>query len=576
MIRWLTLLLFAWTAGAATLPPEDRRTPWEGRVGVYGGIPNTFLLTTYTNLYPSGGDDGNQIRAALLNCPSNQVVRCIGTFTVGGNIDYSLIGNGKIWTGVGINKTRILLTNGMIFMRPVESFSEGGLSNNFVNLSVDAIKGTNVLTVASVPAWLVVGGTYFLDCKNDTNLVYAYGTAENEFPAGSFRDNFGGTTNRGLCQIIWVTNIVGNNLHIEGLTSYNYSLSQTAQVAYCARTYPLQRCGIEHMTIEATYYFSGLDNIRMEQCANCWVKNVVSTNIPAQRHVMQMYSYRCEVRDSYMDNSHGYAAGQAYGVAAYYGTTACLTENNIFRQCHGAMSMDYGANGNAWAYNFELDGRADSRQSPAINAHGVHTYMNLFEGNYCNDKILLDWSHGSASHLTFLRNRVTGYQPPQFFQQVPVVIDFYSKHMNFLGNIWGVSGFHTNYIWSAPAGPCLAESRDIYRTGYFINWGCGFAGDVYDDITETDLFLAANWDAVTSTNNGIVLGGYTTNDVPQSLLYSSAPSWWPTGKLWPPYDPTMGNSASFTNIPAGYRWLQMTNAGAVVVPILNSTKLIVQ
>src|SRR5882672_7541388 len=60
------------TAFAAQIIPDNRKVAWQGNVGVVGGIPT--VTTIFTNLYPTGGDDGDMVRVAMARCPSNQVV----------------------------------------------------------------------------------------------------------------------------------------------------------------------------------------------------------------------------------------------------------------------------------------------------------------------------------------------------------------------------------------------------------------------------------------------------------------------------------------------------------------------
>jgi hypothetical protein len=90
-------------------------------------------------------------------------------------------------------------------------------------------------------------------------------------------------------------------------------------------------------------------------------------------------------------------------------------------------------------------------------------------------------------------------------------------------------------------------------------WVFGYnGGGAYDPLTKATAWRHMNWDAVTSTNNGVVWGtnSYT---LPDSLYLASKPAYF--GALtWPPVDPANPvYSSSRTNIPAGYRFINGTN-----------------
>jgi len=552
----LTLMLVATTVFAAQIIPDGRRVPWQGNVGVAGGIPT--VTTIFTNLYPTGGDDGDMIRVAMARCPSNQVVMlCPGTFTVGNDIDFQSIGSGKVMRGFSPERTRLILTNGYVYMRG-ERFSEEALTNS-VDLSADAVKGAAVIQLASMPSWIVVGGIYILDSLDDTNEVYAVDTSENETSRG-YREIMGAGP-RGRGQTVKVTAKSVDSISIEIPTYDTYPTSRLAQISQCgynpAQAKPLRRAGLESFTLEARYSYSSGDMVKMENCENSWIKNMVLTNVPGTIHLHSAFAYRCEIRDSVFTDSHFYGSGQAYGVALYHITSACLVENNIFKHLHGPLSVQYGSSGNVMAYNCILDGVSDSGQSPAISTHGVHAYMNLWEGNYCQDKVLFDWSHGSGGHNTLFRNRILGYQAPQTLDQTVVSIEYYNRHCNIVGNLLGYPGWHNTYSF-APPQTCQDVSRPIYKFGYFVNYGCGFSTR-FDTPAVTDALVAVNWDSVTATNNGIVLnGGFSTNDLPASLYLAGKPAFF--GSMpWPPFSVT-SPSLALTNLPAGWRYVWGTNS----------------
>lgn len=549
------LVLGVTSLGAAQIIPDTRRITWQGHVGVAGGIPN--VTTIYTNLYPSGEDDGDMIRAAMAYCPSNQVVMlCPGTFTVGGDIDFQRIGSGKVLRGYSPEKTKLVLTNGLIIMRGGQ-FSENALTNS-VDLAADAFKGSTMIELASMPSWVVVGGIYLLDSLDDTNEVYAVGTSENETARG-YREIMGAGA-RGRGQIVKVTARAGNAISVEIPLYDTYRTSFVAQISQCgydaSYVNSLRRSGIENFTIENAYDEVSGNSIKMENAENSWIRNVVVTNCPGGIGAQVSFSYRCEIRDSLFVDSHRYGSGQAYGVALYHLSSACLIENNVFQRLHVATSCQYGASGNVIGYNCIMESKADSGQAPSISTHGVHAYMNLWEGNWCQTKVLFDWSHGSAGYNTVFRNRILGYRSPATLDQCAISIEYYSRHCNVVGNVLGAAGWHNAYLFAPPL-TCQDVSKPIYKLGYFVNYGCGFSTR-YDTLPVNDTLIAVNWDTVTATNNGLVLNGFATSDVPASLYLPSKPAFF-GGSPWPVFNGPAA-STSITNLPAGWRYTQLTNA----------------
>src|SRR5439155_19015149 len=190
---------------------------------------------------------------------------------------------------------------------------------------------------------------------------------------------------------------------------YTFQVSRDAKLTESAYdpsfSHPRMRCGVEDIWLEHTGG-TGDNMIKFENCDQCWIKNIVSTNVTHNCHVQTYYSYRCEVRDSTFWGSQYYGAGGGYGVALYYDSTGFLVENNIFRHLHVSMQCNYGSSGNVFAYNFEGDGFSDSSgvpsgqgQSIGMSFHGSVAYQNLVEGNYCENKMMGDFTHGSGGYM---------------------------------------------------------------------------------------------------------------------------------------------------------------------------------
>jgi hypothetical protein len=248
-------------------------------------------------------------------------------------------------------------------------------------------------------------------------------------------------------------------------------------------------------------------------------------------------------------------SGQAYGIPLYDFSCANLIEDNILSGLHVGMNGNYGASGNVFAYNYELDGISDSNENPGMNTHGVHTYMNLFEGNYCEDKMLADWTHGSSSNNTMFRNRVTGENVnSNNDSRCTTSIEYYNRYWNIVGNILGKNGpgGQNKYIEdSVNSGD--GSLGTILKIGGEINVNNDFnPSDANSYTTGSFILIHGNYDTVQDTIT------YDSNVSDHTLVKSyylaSKPTFFGALKF-PPYDPAHPASSGVTRIPAGYRYV---------------------
>lgn len=547
-------IFLAWLAGAGLCPrlpaeiiPADRRYSWEGNTGIPGGIP------VVTNIYTTFATPPTlaALQAALGSCPSNQVVKLgAWTNTYGGDIQINR--NGVVLRGTtdaqGRPLTKIFFSSGHLVVRaPI--FNEGSLSTE-VDLTADAARGSNTIAVTSVPTWIKAGELCIIDELDDTNLVSGVG----QEGGATYREQVGNGP-RGKAELVKVLSKTASTVTFESPLKESYRIRQMAQL--CGSGYnaasqgSLKRAGVEDIQFEFTYTNSGLEAIKMENCDSCWLKNIRSIKCPGNYHVWQVFSYRCMIRHSEFFDAMLFGGGEGYGLALYHYSTGGLFEDNIIHRVHIGATVNYGSSGNVFAYNYIFDGYSVSQQEPSISAHGVCTWQGLYEGNYCHNKILFDYTHGSgASHHTVFRNRVLG-QAVTTGDRVPISIEQYNRANNIVGNVLGQKGVQTAYARVAPA-PCTGGTP-IYRLGYFNNPNCTVTN--HDPAAIHATLIHANYDVVTATNNGIVWdGAIPDRTLPDSYYLTTKPAWF--GRLpWPPYTPGNTNSIWPTNIPAGYRFV---------------------
>ena len=156
------------------------------------------------------------------------------------------------------------------------------------------------------------------------------------------------------------------------------------------------------------------NNISFRYAVNCQVSCVesVMTNFA---HVRFEFSSNCVVKGSYFNDafSHG-SGGKGYGVVCQFATGECLITDNNFERLRHSMLVQAGANGNVYSYNNSIDPYWTDVVSPSnaagdIVLHGNYVYLNLFEGNICQN-IIIDNSQGTnGPYNTFFRNRAALY-----------------------------------------------------------------------------------------------------------------------------------------------------------------------
>jgi hypothetical protein len=198
----------------------------------------------------------------------------------------------------------------------------------------------------------------------------------------------------------------------------------------------------------------------------------------------------------------------------------------------------------------------------------------LFEGN---DGVgtIREAYYSMAHFMTDFRNRYSGWQPGGLtHQSVPVHNYARARFHNYIGNVLGTNGYHTNYMKSATgattstAGTCVVS---IFAVGLGSNCadGGGAPFPTNDTNTLPTLFIWGNYDLVndaarfeaSEVPSGIakyanpVPGSQT---LPASLYLAARPSaWWKVNGLtpaWPPIGPdvTGGDvTGSGTSVNAG-------------------------
>lgn len=519
------LLLVGVSGSLSEVIPTDRRIDWQP--GVPLGIPaRTTIFANVTNSPYNADKTGNAdaapaIQNAINACPSGQVVFVpAGAYRLNSPI---AITKGIVLRGAGPHKTFLSSYADWHALQ----IGDWPASPVATSVSGNPAKGATSLTVASVSSpQIAVGDLIVIDQKNDGVEVL---NVDDES-----RDN----NTRCLSQITKVMALNGNGpyvLQIDPPLYHTFSATLLPQVWKLNQGSSLTTyAGIEDLTVEriSPITMNWCDNIKLVAAAYCWIRNVESRKT-TWWHVDLDRSFRCEIRDSFFNDGYFHGTGGcAYGVTCDNRSTGHLIENNIFYHLRHAMVVKGGATGCVFGYNYSLDTyQADGWLAPDMFVHGAHATMNLFEGNI-GTKMDGDFTHGSGSYNTFLRNYATRTSAAEAVQggRWVVNMDATQTYANFVGNVLGAS----NLTWAAEETGASRSST----SGYVWSWGFRGDGDSSrEDTRPRDTALRhGNYNAYsgqTSWDPAIA-----DHELPVSLYLATRPAYF-GGSAWPSIGPDL-------------------------------------
>lgn len=533
----LSAVVLASVAAAAhsEVIPGSRRVDWQP--GVPGGIPaRTTVCANAVTDYGARGDGVADDTAAIQNaidaCPVGQVVYVpSGNYRLNGRLRLS---KGVVLRGAGPKATRLKTYAAW------HGIELGNWPSSPVATGVTGspAKSAAILTVQNVSTPSLSAGDYIvIDQINDGAEVVNVDDYSRD----------GGA--RALSQITRVTAVNGLTLSIDPPLYHGYSSAQQPQVWKLNQgTLLTTYAGIEELQIErvSPTGWEGYSNVKLVGCAYCWVRNVES-RMAQFRHVDLDRTFRSEIRDSYFyDGMHHGTGGFAYGVVASNRSTDNLIENNIFYRLRHSMVIKEGAAGNVFGYNYSVASyQGENWLAADMNAHGAHSHMNLFEGNIAA-KIYADFTHGSSSYNTFLRNHAVRDSSSLTVTNALRAIDVekFQYYYNFVGNVLGT----LEQTWTAfeDGGTRVAGSgRYAYTWGY-PNDGATTSTDPRSKATA---LRHGNYDHQSRTT--IWDPAIADRDIPASLYLRAKPAFF-GGLPWPAIGPD--TAARTGTIPAKERY----------------------
>jgi len=569
-------------AAFAQIIPSGRIIDWS----TAGCVVPSASWPIYTNAMSAGAkgdgvtDDTAVLTAIFASCPPGQIVYLpAGNYVVSSTF---VIQHSVVIRGAGPSQTIITPTTNVL--NPVFTFQPAASRwtgvQQFAQLSGGYNKGSTTLTLAAPVAnpasvGFVVGNELTIDQLNDGTFVNPNGS---EGYCG-FCSISNGT--RAMTQIVHLTGIdsTGTNITIDTPLYWTYGTNNLSALPpfgnYTSSLSPeiswfpspnLANCGLEDLNINDYYATnaSGVYNsiVGFFYCSYCWMRNV-ETQYGGLAHVTFFDCYHCTLRDSYLLNSKSYAS-QSYGVEMCNGTTACLAENNIMNNLAAALTLDWGAAGNVFAYNYipncifyQTGWNAES-----LAVHACHAMFNLLEGNE-TPSIALDVIHGSCSHMTIFRNISHGWQPGMYANCIAVQVMAGCTYANIVGNVLGTPSSalssqaikpNSFFMLATNAGDTMDMA--IYAFGYD---GLVYLTSGYDFNPLNTAIVSGNYDFYTQST---IWASNNTTTIPNSLYLSSQPSWWTTwgATRWPPIGPDVPGMTNM--LPARLRLAEMGGAAA--------------
>jgi hypothetical protein len=575
--------------------PADRATTWKPGMMGAGGIP--ARSTVCATLTPKGGGqtDDAQIQAAINACPAGQVVVLgPGTFTLATGVPL-LINKGITLRGAGPNKTTITKNDGakayptdpafgaspgpLIIVGPSQFGVDGSDNVGVVgstNLTADAVKGTNTVTVAST-AGLSVGQIVLLDeasgagwqtdplgggqvwASSDFRVVWQKhnppGPAD-DFDANTLPTTPGGPgqwfsrLDRPTAEVKQIASISGATITFTTPFHISYRTSHAAQLSRYGQPH-VTNAGVENLKLTG----GDSNNLIFNWAALSWVKNVESAVWLGTGFEISA-SFRIELREFYVhDAAWSQPGGGAYAISLSFGTAEVLIEDGISVKADKVIVARCAGAGSVVGYNYMDMGYINYNGSwieIGLNAsHMVGPHHVLFEGNY-GFNADSDDTHGNSIYHTFFRNHLRGVRAPFVNQQGGATVDdanqtgngpkrtaglmAYTYWMSFVGNVLGAPGQMSGWVYET-----------TFTDGTPGIWMLG-----WDNVTDTKVTTTAirhgNFDYVTNTVKwDPTIANHT---LPNSYYLTAKPAFFGNNR-WPWVDPLTG--ATYT-LPAKARY----------------------
>ncbi len=540
----------------ASFIPTGRLVDWTTS-GIAGGIPSLqWPIYNPSGYDPVGGgaNDAANIQALIAAAhaasPSAGIVVLLnpGTFVLTSTLTLSV--SNVVLRGSGPNNTILTYTNttDLIIMGQVGPNGSARVAG-LVNITSAATKGSTNITVASTTG-LSVGSIISVVQQNPTDsdgnpLVDFTGYAGNSASGHNMQS---GTNNFLWCmqQLCKVTAINGLVITLD-LPLY---ITFTNVPQYYILPTITKNSGLEYLKVVGSVAPSpqqSWKNIDLQCCDSCWVLGCESAVCTDRAHIYLTDCYRCHIKSNYVHDSlvltvSGLTgkneSGQNYSLFLEWVNSANLLENNIISLARHSQVMN-GGSGNVWGYNYDANPYMGQAHNwlPDRGNHGAHPFMNLWEGNDMPN-LQMDFTHGSSSHCTFLRNylNLIDLNPdtgtPMTTALWAVNIAYQNNYMNIVGNVLGPYG-SSNTASSYQINADVSQAAAIYKLGYWDDGATTTPNATLSSKVESTIVRGGNWDSQTGNviwNNNVPAGSLIatyliSQTLPLSLYMNAAPDY---------------------------------------------------
>ncbi len=573
-MRFRSLFISGALLTGLLLSTPGHAQPWAGIIapsraenwanaGVVGGIPTGSWTQCSTAACAALATPANvtatNINTAIAGAPSNTYVQLpAGTFTM----STGLVWNHKSYValrGQGGNQTFLVFTAaaGCVGINSVICIESSDTNywqspSNVANWTGNYAAGTTSITLSSV-ANLQVGFPIMLDETDDLSTADTGAIFVCFTPQGvcSTNGDSGGAprVGRSQQQMVTVTSISGSGPYTVGISPAvvmpNWVAAKAPQAWWASG--PVFYDGIENLSINVGSS-GATTGVGFFNCDNCWETGVASIGAWGRDHTQIFQSNHVTVQNSYFYLTAS-SASVNYGVETIPSSDS-LIQNNIFQAVQAPYPSTGSCTGCVYSYNFDVDllfgSSPNTWQNQSGFPHAVGDEHILYEGNI-GAGIYSDNFHGTHQFQTIFRNYWNGYEKNNGYLTTsatsPLIIDAYSRFYNIIGNVLG----------NAAAQNAYEDTVTDPHSGSIPIYSIGYGDEIPNDSnTATTLMRWGNYDVVTNTARFVsteVPSGLTgaqaafanpvpaNNTLPPSFYLTSQPSWWPSGKAWPPIGP---------------------------------------
>jgi hypothetical protein len=543
----------------------SRAIDWT-QAGVVGGIPDANWAQCGSTITAYSGTAAT-INAHIAGCPANTYVLLgPGTFNLSTGIAMK---SNVVLRGSGANSTFLVMTgnNGCFGMYAWICFTQDPTWFRYAYMNTAAwsggyAQGTTSITLTGLSKPLSVGQYIYLDQANDLSdpgTLFVCDSNSVSPPCSLEGATGAGRTINGVyrsqVQIVKITNISGSTYTITpGLYGIRWSASKNPAAWWPNTT--IVNAGVENLSVDSMNS-KGIGGVVFSNAANCWVKGIKSLN-GNRNHVWLLLATHITVQDSYFYGTKN-AANKSYGIESF-GTTDDLIVNNVFQKISAPFTVGNNQ-GSVYAYNFSVNDFINKPTFLSAQAfeHDAGVLYNLFEGNI-GAAFKGDMFHGTGGANTFFRNRWNGNECTAGTctqgGNIPARLDSYNRADNVIGNVLGTSGIHKSYengsnppiyyIGQGGTEGTVTVANDPLVSSTLLRWGN------YDTVTGAARWCGNSsnpgWSTTCAAKSEVPTGlSQYANEVPSSttlpasFYYRSTPTWWPSGKAWPPIGPDISS-----------------------------------